>query len=177
MKTNVSRIVCFAFAVLMMNAVATKAQSAYYDVKRENGRMVSKTKYVEGNSGMHVKESVAKYTYSENGDFLKKEVYVWNQTYAWDKKTGREYPDYSEGNWTPQYRVECIKNAENNYVSVKLSIWDREEKAYKAPKETMTYQLNATNRLNYLAFQKGDESVKVIDNINTDTTLLAGLSK
>jgi hypothetical protein len=47
MKTNVLRIAGLAFVVLMMNAVVAKAQNAYYDTKKENGKMVSQAKYVK----------------------------------------------------------------------------------------------------------------------------------
>jgi len=162
MKANVLRIAGLAFTVLMMNVFVSKAQSTFYDTKKENGKTVSQTKYEKGYFGFAVKKSEAKYTYDENGDLLQKEVYVWTPTYKMNYKTGRACPDYSDSNWSPQYRVQYVKNSISNYVSIELSRWNLENNAYDSPIETMTYQLNDSNNLDYFAYQKGDKYNEVI---------------
>jgi len=178
MKTRILRTVCFVFIACLMNGFVTRAQESYYSTTKENGKVVSQTKYVIGSLGIIVKESESKYTYDESGDFLKKEVYAWNPVYERNNKTGRYAPDYSEGNWTPQYCVFQKKDVISNFVYVEMHLWNQAEKAYNdAPEETVISQLNDSNNYNYLAIQKGDKYTEVINNINYDRELLTGLAK
>ena len=176
MKTSILRTVGFAVIVLLMSNFTVNAQKSFYDVKREAGKVVSKTKYVMGDFGVYEQESVAKYTYDKNGDFLKKEVFVWNPRHVWNDKTNRYCPDYSESNWTPKYCIEQEKNG--NLVSLELVFWDNETQSYGEPKERMIYQLNTfDNRLNYLIRQKGDKYVEEINNIDLNKELFAELTE
>jgi len=176
MKTSILRTVCFTFIVVLMNGFVSKAQNSFYDTKMENGKVTSIAKYVKGNFGMSVKESEARYTYDENGDLLKKETYVWNPTYE-KNNNGRYYADYSEINWTPQYCTLYKKNPANSFVSVELLSWSITEKAFVNPVEMMVFRLNNYNRFDYLAFQKGDKYKEVINTLNYDKELIAGLEK
>ena len=174
METSILRTVGFAVIVFFMNNLAVSAQNPFYDTKWEDGKVVSKTKYVMVCYGMYEQESVSKYTYDENGDFLKKEVYVWNPEYVWIEKGNRHYPDYSEKNWTPQYRIKQERNF--NLVSLELAFWNKETKEYSKPIETVIYQLNfLNNRLNYLVRKKGDKVVEEINNIEFNKELFAEL--
>ena len=147
-----------------MNGYVSKAQKAFYDTKQdENGRPVSTTKYVARDFGFYEKESISYFTYDGKGDLLKKEVYVWNPAYKLDNKTCRQYPDYSEKNWTPRYSILWQKDSGNNFVSIELFVWNTVKKSYGEAKEKAIYQLNDSNRFNYLAFQKGDEYVEQIN--------------
>jgi len=161
-----------------MNGFATRAQETCYSTTKENGKVVSQTKYVTGSLGIMVKESVSKYSYDENGDFLKKEVYTWNPLYKRSNKTGRYAPDYSDGNWTPKYCVFQKKDVMSNFVYVEMYLWNQTEKAYNdAPEEIVISQLNDSNNLNYLAIQKGNKYTVIIDNFNHDSILLTELTK
>ena len=164
MKTSILRTVCFAFIVVLMNGFVSEAQKPFYDIKMENGKVVSKAKFVKGDFGMSVKESESRYTYDEKGDLLKKEVYVWNPTYA-KNNNGRYYADYSEINWTPQYCTFYKKDSISNFVFVELRYWSITEKAFDNLAETMMFQLNESNELNYLAFQKGNKYKEVINTL------------
>ena len=178
MKTNVLRMVGFVLAGLVMNSVAVKAQEAFYDTKREDGKTVSQTMYVPGNFGSYEAKSMSKFAYDENGNFLKKEVYVWNSAYKLNNKTGQWYPDYSEKNWTPKYCILRHKCSTPDFVSIELVIWDAEKKSYSEAKERIIYQLNDSNGLNYLAFQNGSDYVERVNIANNyDKALLAGLEK
>ena len=176
MKTSILRTVCFAFIVVLMNGFVSKAQESLYDVKMENGKVVSKTRFVPGDFGMRVKESESRYTYNENGDLLKKETFVWTPTYAKNNQ-GRFYADYSANNWTPQSCIVYKKNSVSNFASVEFLVWNAEAKAYGLPVKTMIYHLNDSNVYNYLAFQSGNEYKEVVNTLNYDKTSLAELVK
>jgi len=176
MKTSILRTVCFAFVAVLMNGFVSKAQNSFYDTKMENGKVVSKTKYVKGDFGMSIKESEAKYTYNKNGDLLKKETYVWNPTYA-KNADGRYYADYSEINWTPQYCMLYKKDSISKFVFVELLSWNFTEKEFVNPVETMVFRLNESNQFNYLAFQKGDKYKEVINTLNSGKDLLADVTE
>ena len=174
MKTSIFRTVSFAVIVFLMSNFTVNAQKPFYDTKWEDGRVVSKTKYAMGDFGVYEQESVSKYTYDENGDFLKKEVYVWNPRHVWQDKVGRYCPDYSESNWIPKYRIERKKDLENSLVSLELLVWNEETKEYDKSIGKTIYQLNdLDNSLNYLARQKGDKFVEEINRVNLNKELLA----
>jgi len=178
MKTSILRTVSFAVIVFLMSTFAVNAQKPFYDTKREAGKVVSVTKYVMGDFGLYEKESVSKYTYDENGDFLKKEVYVWNPKHVWNDKINRYYPDYSESNWTPKYCVEQKRDLESNLVSLELLLWNEETKEYDKSIGKTIYQVNdLDNTLNYLAKQKGNQVVEKINKINLNKGLLAEFAK
>ena len=178
MKTSILRTVCFAVVIILMSGFVTKAQNEpFFNTKWENGKVVSKTKFDMGNYGMFEPKYEVKYAYDENGDLLKKEVCVWNPKYELNRKTGRWDSDYSESNWTPEYCIIQKKDLVNNFVYAELSRWNKKENSYDAPAESMVFQLNDANHFNYLAFQKGDKYDEVVNNINYDRGLLAGLVK
>ena len=178
MKTSILRTVCLAIVIFLMNGFVTKAQEPFYDTTwNDDGRMVSRTKYVMKYSGLYERESVSKYTYDEEGNFLKKEVYLWNKKYEWNDKAGRMYPDYSERNWTPQYCILHTKDLVNNFTYSELLLWNKNKNTYDAPAEKMILQLNGPNNINYLAFQKGGKYDEVTNNISYDKGLLAGVAK
>ena len=177
MRTSILRMVCFVFAGLMMNGFTGKAQEAFYDTKQENGKLVSKIMYAPGYFGYDVATSKSEFTYDEEGNFLKKEVFVWNSTYKLNNKTGKWQPDYSEKNWTPKYCILRLEDSTNNFVSVELVIWNVEKKNYGEAKERIIYQLNDSNLLNYLAFQNGDNYVERVNISDYDKILLAKLAK
>jgi len=176
MKTSILRIVCTAFTIIMMNAVAVKAQEPCYDTKwNEEGRVVSKTMYAPGDFGFYEPKWTVNYTYDENGDFLEKEVSVWQPKYELNEKTGRWVSDYDEANRTPKYCFIQKRDSVNNFVTEELFVWNIKEKAYGSPVETMTYRLKDSNHFNYLAFRKGKEYVKITDSLNLDKDILARL--
>jgi hypothetical protein len=175
MKTSILRTVCFALCIFLASNFVTKAQDSFCDTKWENGRRVSATKYVLGYNGLYERESVSKYTYDDKGDFLEKEVYVWNPKYVWHDKAGK-YPDYSESNWIPQYRILQKKDLVSDMVSLELLCWNKEKKAYDQAIEKIIYRLdNTQNRFYYYAFQKGDKFVEEVNQINFKKELLAEL--
>jgi len=177
MKTSVLRIACLAVICILMSGFVANAQDRFYDTKWESGKVVSKTMFDMGDYGMYEPKFEIKYAYDENGNFMKKEVCVWNPKYVWNYKTGRWDPDYSEANWTPQY---CIKQKEdlvNNFIYAELLLWNKKEKIYNAPMETMIYQLKDANHFNYLAFSKNNKYIEVTNNINYDSGLLARITK
>ena len=177
MKTSILKMAGFVVAGLMLNSFAGKAQEAFYDTKREDGKTVSQTMYAPGNFGSYEAKTMSKFTYDEKGDFLKREVSVWNPTYKLNNKTGQWYPDYSEKNWTPKYCILRQKDSTNDFVSIELFVWNVETKSYGQAKERMVYQLNDANNLNYIEFQNGDSYVERVNNLNSDKTLLAGLDE
>ena len=177
MKTSIFRIVCVAFTVLMMSAIVVKAQKPCYDTKwNEGGRVVSKTMYAPGDFGFYEPKWVVNYIYGETGDFLKKEVSVWQPKYELNEKTGRWTPDYGEENWTPKYCYIQKRDSANSFVTEEFFVWNKKEKAYGNPVETMTFRLKDSNHFDYLAFQKGNEYVELVNSINFDKDILAGLS-
>jgi hypothetical protein len=172
MKTSVLR--CFVVVVLLTAGFVVKAQEPFYNTKWEEGKMVSKTKYVMGYSGFYEQESISQFTYDAKGDFLKKEVYVWNRKYKWNDQANRLYPDYSESNWTPQYCILRNKDFTNNFVSMELLLWNNAKKSYDRPVERMVYQLHdSPNLFTYLAFQKGNRYVEWVNSVYREGRLLA----
>lgn len=176
MKTNFLRIACFAVGIFLMSGFVAKAQTPFYDTKWEEGKMVSRTKYVMGDFGLYVQESVSKYTYDENGDILKKEVCVWNPAYERNDK-GKYYPDYSDTNWTPKYCYLYNKDHISDFVSIELCIWNKKEKMYNNPVETMIFQLKDVNHYNYLAFIKDNECGEIVNNLSYNRGLIARITK
>ena len=176
MKTNFLRIVCFAFIICLMNGFVSKAQAPFYNTKWEDGKMVSRTKCVMGDAGLYIQESVSEYTYDENGDLFKKEVYVWNPKYKRNDK-GKYYPDYSDKNWTPNYCILYKKDFISNFASIELFSWNKKENRYDAPVEIMIFQMKDSNHFNYLAFKKGNRFDEVVNDINYDRVFFAGLAK
>ena len=162
MKTNILRTACLAISIFLMSSFAIKAQTSFYDTKEVEGKVVSRTKYVMGNYGINVPESVSKYTYSEDGELLKKEVFIWNPKYDWNDKTERYNPDFNESNWTLQYCILYGKDMISDFASVELCIWNKKAKAYDLPIETMIFQLKDANHFNYLAFLKGDKCENIV---------------
>ena len=177
MNTKKLKTVSFALVIFLMSGFVTQAQAPFYDTKFEDGKVVSRTKYVMMYSGFYERESESKYTYNEEGDFLKKEFFVWNKKYKWNDKAGRMYPDYSDNNWTPKYSIVQKKDFANNFINMEFSLWNNSKKAYNSPAETMIFQLNDANYINYLAFQKGNEYDEVTNNINFSRELLALMGK
>ena len=174
MKTSILRTAGFAIVIFLMSGFAAKAQESFCDTKWDNhGNVVSKTKFEMGYYGMYEPKYVAKYAYDEKGGFLKKEVCVWNPKYVLNDKSGRYEPDYSESNWTPQYCILQKKDLKNNFVTFALQRWNRKQKAYDAPVETMIFQQKDSNKFNYLAFSKGTEYEVVTNLVKIDNGLLA----
>ena len=162
-----------------MNTLVSKAQNQpFFDTKwNESGKVVSKTKYAMGDYGFVEPQWEVKYSYDENGDFLKKEVSEWQPKYELNKKTGRWVPDYSEANWTPKYCFIQKRDSVNNFVTEEFLVWNIKEKAYGSSVETMTYRLKDSNRFDYLAFQKGNEYTELVNSINLEQDMLAGTGK
>jgi len=178
MKTSILTTAGIAFIACLMNGFVAKAQETLCSTIRVNERVVLQDKYVMGSEGIRVKGSEAKYTYDENGDLLKKEVFVWNPTRERNNKTGRYALDYSKGTWTPQYCILQKKDLISNFVCLEMHLWNQKEKAYDdAPVETMISHLDDSNTYNYLVIQKGGKYIEVINNIDQDKTLLADLTK
>jgi len=177
MKTRILRTVCIAFSMVLVINFVAKAQQPFYDTKWENGKMVSRTEYVMGDYGLYVQKTVSKLFYDESGDFLKKEVSVWNGKYSWIKNDYR--PDYNENNYIPLYCITRNNDLANGFVFMELLLWDKEKKAYDKSIEKMIFQLNDANMLNYLAYQKGEKYVEWVNNYNIrfDRELLAKLVK
>ena len=177
METRILSTVCLAVCIFLMSGFVTKAQEPFYDTKWEDGKMVSKTKYEIGNFGMYEPKSVIKYAYDEKGEFVKKEVCVWNPKYYYNNKTGRWEPDYGENNRTPKYCILQKKDMVNNFIYVELLLWNKKEKAYNPPAETMVFQLKDAEHFNYLAFQKGNVYDEMVNIINYHRGLLARLTE
>ena len=173
MRTSFFRVGCLVFSIFVASGFVTKAQKPFYHAEKEDGKVVSRTTYVMGDFGYYVQESVSKYTYDEKGDFLKREVCVWNQKYDWNEKKGKYCPDYSESNWTPRFCILCHKNAISNWTTLKLLVWNNEKKEYVDVASQMFYQLNDSNRLDYLAFQKGNKYYERVKSIKYDRNLFA----
>jgi hypothetical protein len=179
MKTKIFKTVCLVSIILLMNNLVLKAQyQPFFDTKwNESGKVVSKTMFAMGDFGFCEPKWIVNYTYDEEGDFLKKEYCVWNQKYDLNEKTGRWVPDYSEVNWTPQYCYIQKRDLIKNLVTKELLIWNKKEKRYDNPIESMTYQLKDENHFSYLVFTKGDKFEELVNNINIDNDLLAGSEK
>jgi hypothetical protein len=176
MKTSILRTVCFAVVIFLTNAVVIKAQEPFYDRSWDaEGRILSSAKYVMGYFGMSIVESVSKSTYDENGDLLKKEVFVWKPKYEFNSKRGRWEPDYSESTWKPQYCIQHSKDMVNNFVTIELLLWNKKTNAYDSPAESMIFQEKDANHFNYLAFTKGKKYDEIVNNIDYDKKLLAKL--
>ena len=125
-----------------------------------------------GDFGMYEPKFEIKNTYDQKGDFLKKEVYVWNPKYELNEKTGRWDPDYSEKNWTPKYCVLKKNDLLNNFVITELRLWNKKSKAYDEPIEKMIYQMTDANHFIYLAFLKENKYNEIVNNIKYDNGLL-----
>jgi len=179
MKKSIFKIVSFVFVIFLMNTLVSKAQNQpFFDTKwNESGKVVSKTKYAMGDYGFVEPQWEVKYSYDENGDFLKKEYWMWNKKYNFNKKTGRWDVDFSEVNWTPQYCYVQKKDVINNFVISELLIWNKKEKRYNNPIESMTFQLKDANHFSYLAFSKDNKYVEWVNNISFDKGLLARFAK
>jgi len=178
MKKSILKTVCFAVVAILMSGFVTKAQDQpFYNTVWENGKVISKIKFDMGSYGMFEPKFEVKYAYDEKGDFVKKEVLVWNPKYDLNSKTGRFDPDYSESRWTPQYCIVQKKNLISNFVYTELLLWNKKDNSYNAPAETMIFQLKDPNHFNYLAFSKGDKYEVLANTINYDRGLLAKLAE
>ena len=178
MKTSILEKVCIAFVIILMNGFVSKAQEQpFYDTVWEEGRVVSRTKHEMGRYGMCVRTQVSKYTYGEEGGFLKKEVLVWNKKYKWNEKAGKYCPDYDETNWTPSYCILYTKDSLSDFVALELCLWNRKQNGYDSPIESMHYQLNVPQNFNYLAFYKDNKYDEWVNNISYDRELLAKSAK
>lgn len=177
MKKSSLKIACLAMAVLMTDGFVAKAQEPFYDTKRTDGKIDTKTGYVMGYSGLYEKNTLSEYTYDEEGNFLMKEVFIWNCKYKWYDKRSIWIPDYSESNWIPSYRIVRNENPVNEFITLEYFIWDARKKAYNKPVEKMIYQLNGPNRFNYLAYQAGNKYTEWVNNIDYDREFLAELTK
>ena len=176
MKTRIFKMASCVFVIFLMNTFVSKAQNQpFYDTKRdEGGRVVSKTMYAPGDFGFFEPKWEVNYSYDENGDFLKKEVSEWNVKYELNAKTGRWTPDFGEKNRTPHYCFIRKKDLINNFITCELLIWNKKEKKYDNPVESMTFQLKDANHFNYLAFFKDNKYVEWVNTINFDGNLIAG---
>jgi hypothetical protein len=177
MKTSILRTAGFALGMILASIFGVNAQESFYDTKWEDGKMVSKTEYVMGYYGLYVQKSVSKFSYDENGDFLKKEVSIWNGKYKWNDKVNGRYPDYSESNFIPQYNITREDNLMTGFVVLELTLWNTAKKKHDNPIEKMIFQLNGLNRFNYLAFQIDNKYVEWVNNINNDNKLLAKVAE
>jgi len=179
MKTKIFKTVCLVSIILLMNTLVSKAQSQpFFDTNRnEKGQVISKTMFDMGSYGFFEPKWKVNYSYDEKGDFLKKEYRIWNKNYNLNEKTGRWDADFSEVNWTPQYCFVQKKDLVNNLVTEELLIWNKKEKRYDNPVETMTFQLKDANHFNYLAFLKDNKYVEWVNTISFDKDLLARFAK
>jgi len=173
MKTKILRTVCIAFSMVLVCNFAAKAQEPFFDTKWEDGKIVSKTEYVMGFYGLYVQKSVTKFSYDENGDFLKKEVSLWNGKYRWNNKLNGRYPDYNESNFIPQYSIVKENDWVKGLVTLELLVWNKTKNEYGNPIEKMIFQLDGPNRFNYLAFQKDNTYVEWVNNIRNDWEMFA----
>lgn len=173
----VFKTVCIACSMLVVSNFVVKAQQPLYNTTYENGKVVSVTKYEMADNGLYEAKLKTNFSYNEAGEFLKKEVYAWNQTYAWNER-GCRYPDYSKSNWTPQCRILYKKDMVNNFVSVELFRWDKKEKAFSEnAAEREIFQLRDAEHFNYLAALKNNVYDETVNDIHYDINLLAQIAK
>jgi hypothetical protein len=168
MKTNGLRI-AVAIIGLVMGSLSVNAQEVFYSTTSKDGKIETRTKYAMGNYGLCEKKSVSEYTYDQEGDFVKKEVFVWNGKYTWNDKGTVWYPDYSKENWLPDYRIEKKKGELAGMVVMELSSWNKQKNTYNKPHEKMIYKFYEQDKIAYLAFQKGNKYTELVNEISQDS--------
>ena len=176
MKKKIFRTVCFTIVIFLMTGFVSKAQESLYNTEKENGKVISQTKYVFGDLGIRVKESESKYTYDKTENLLKKEVYVWHPKYEKNGK-GKYHPDYGESNWTPQYCILYKKDLTSDFISVEFLLWNKKKKAYDDPEKTMIFRLSDAKYNQYFEFLNKSMYYKGINDINFDIRMFATLAE
>jgi hypothetical protein len=171
MEKSIFRIAYVAAIVLLACGFTAKSQEPFYNTEWKDGRIISVTKHEMGYSGLYEKKAISEYTYDEDGDFVMKEVFVWNGKYVWYEKGGIRIPDYSKKNWIPDSRIVCSIDLTSNIVTYELFKWNSWKKEYKEPIEKLIYKVEP-NKFIYYAYQKGNKYTEFVNNTG-NTKLLA----
>ena len=172
MKTKMKTLKAASIAViaLMTTISSVNAQKYIYNTTWEDGRMKTRTKHAEKNSGLYEKQLVSQYSYDEFGNFEMKEVFIWNEKYCWYKNNWTA--DYSSENMLPLYRITRRMNIPDNSVILAYHVWNESRKTYGEPVERMIYRINEPYGFVYLAFEKDGKYMESI-NIYDEGMLLA----
>jgi hypothetical protein len=176
MKTSILRAAIIAAVVLSTSGFTAEAQEPFYDTTWKNGRIETRTQYVAGYSGLYERNLLSEYTYDEAENFVMKDVFVWKKKYVWNDKKELWLPDYSRNNWRADYRIVQRIDEVNTLIIQEYFVWNDRKKEYGEPMEKMIYQLDNSNRFNYLAYQKGDKYTEWVNNL-LDKELLAEFFK
>ena len=175
MKATILRATCMTIVMIGLSIFPSKAQNEFYNTKWIDGKIDTRTKYVMGYTGLYEKNSLSKYTYDKEGNFMMKEVYTWNRKYAWNDRHGIQIPDPSEDNWTPDYCIIHKENPANHVMMLEYYVWNQKDKKYNSdPKERMIYQQSSSkNEFIYLAYQKDEKYQELVNNVSFGSYMLA----
>lgn len=154
MKTRIIKSAFIAVIALFGTVIGASAQNRLSNSIWENGRIVSTTQVVLGESGLYEYSAMTKNTYDKSGELLKKELYKWN-------KTSEE--------WMPESLIVRSKDAFDETISIDLMLWNKNTKNFES-KETMIYKLNETNdRFLYYAYVKDNWFTEIV-NVHSENT-------
>ncbi|MDR0429234.1 MAG: DUF3836 domain-containing protein [Tannerellaceae bacterium] len=97
---------------MAMNAVSPK--DYMYDTKEENGKIVSKTVFIN-ESGLLNKQVKYEFTYNEEGKVAEKKACRWNKT---------------SNNWEPFFLISYEYDNETGEIHTVYGMWDKKKKDY-----------------------------------------------
>jgi hypothetical protein len=124
MKTSVLNKmtgILFLIFVCSMSLSALSPKNYLYDTKEENGKVVSKTIFLQ-NDGLLDKQWKYDFTYNEEGKVAEKTACRWN--------AGKEA-------WEPFYRIAYQYEKETGEIRSLYGLWNRKTKDYSLNTQTI----------------------------------------
>lgn len=134
MKTSLvskSILAMFFFLVCGMSMSAVSPKNYLYDTKEENGKIVSKTIFVE-KEGLLNQQMRYEFAYNEEGKVSEKKAYRWN-------KESKE--------WDPFFVINYQYNTENETIHSVYKMWNKKAKDYNLHVQEMTTSVSAYDEI------------------------------
>lgn len=103
-----------------MNALSHK--NYLYDTKEDNGKITSKTVYLQEENGMLNKQVHYEFTYNKEGKVAQKKAYRWN------KNTQR---------WMPFYQISYQYQENDDCIETTYGLWNSQKKDFSLNKQTI----------------------------------------
>jgi len=114
-----------------MQVAAVSPKNYLYDTKEENGKIISKTVFMQEN-GLLNKQVMYEFVYDEEGKVTEKKACRWN------KGTNK---------WEPFYQITYNYNKENEIIHSTYGMWNKKTKDYSLNVQEMTLPVSSYDEI------------------------------
>jgi hypothetical protein len=115
-------VLAFTFiCILVVNA--SSPRNYVYDTKEENGKIVSKVIFLQGNDGLLSKQMMYEFSYGGNDKVMEKKAYRW---------------DNAREEWEPFYLIRYQYGEESGEIRTNYAMWDKKGKEFNQNIQNLT---------------------------------------